>query len=688
MAQTNNNLQVTDLDFSTIKTNLIKFLQSQDTLKDYNYTGSALSTLLDLLAYNTQYNSYYLNMVANEMFLDSAINRSSVVSHAKLLNYTPKSASAPNAQINLTFYNVTTSSVTIPKFTNFVSEAVDNVNYNFVTKDSITVNTNIGSNTATFSYLNLVQGQPTSLSFTYTSATNPTSTFELPDPNIDTSTLLVRVQQTASNTSSTVYTLATDYLGLNSASNVYFLQEAPNGNYQIYFGDGILGSALNDKNVINVSYISTKGTASTGANNFTLLDSIGGLATYRIDPILAATQGSEKESIASIKYTAPKVYAAQNRAVTKEDYITLIQNNSGVFPVDAVNVWGGEENNPPYYGAIFVAIKPKGGYILTESQKQVIITEIIKPISVLTITPKIVDVDYTYLQINNNVRYDPKLTTLTSSQLAQSVSAAVNAFAQNTLNTFNSTFQLPTLISYVQSANPSIITNDASITLQKRFSPTFTSAQTYTFNFDVALRQDLLSKSISLSPSFQQYDYTSGGTLRNEVFLEEVPQSSTFIESIKIVNPGLGYTDIPTVTILGDGANASATAVVVNGQIQSIVLNNPGSGYTQALIQITGGGGQFASAIALTAGNKGILRTYYYLNGVKTILNSTAGTVDYSTGEVILTNFNPIQINNSPLGVLSLSAVPKNTIISSSRDKIITLDNTDVNAINVNVTSK
>jgi hypothetical protein len=688
MAQTNNNLQVTDLDFSTIKTNLIKFLQSQDTLKDYNYTGSALSTLLDLLAYNTQYNSYYLNMVANEMFLDSAINRSSVVSHAKLLNYTPKSASAPNAQINLTFYNVTTSSVTIPKFTNFVSEAIDNVNYNFVTKDSITVNTNIGANTATFLYLNLVQGQPASLSFTYTSATNLTSTFELPDPNIDTSTLSVRVQQTASNTSSKVYTLATDYLRLDSTSNVYFLQEAPNGNYQIYFGDGILGSALNDKNVINVSYISTKGTASTGANNFTLLDSIGGLATYRIDPILAATQGSAKESIASIKYTAPKVYAAQNRAVTKEDYITLIQNNSGVFPVDAVNVWGGEENNPPYYGAIFVAIKPKGGYILTESQKQVIITEIIKPISVLTITPKIVDVDYTYLQINNNVRYDPKLTTLTSSQLAQSVSAAVNAFAQNTLNTFNSTFQLPTLISYVQSANPSIITNDASITLQKRFYPTFTSAQTYTFNFDVALRQDLLSKSISLSPSFQQYDYTSGGTLRNEVFLEEVPQSSTYIESIKIVNPGLGYTDIPTVTILGDGANAAATAVVVNGQLQSIVLNNPGSGYTQALIQITGGGGQFASAIAITSGNKGILRTYYYLNGVKTILNSTAGTVNYSIGEVILTNFNPIQINNSPLGVLSLSAVPKNTIISSSRDKIITLDNTDVNAINVNVTAK
>ena len=688
MAQTNNNLQVTNLDFDTIKSNLIRFLQSQDNLKDYNYAGSALSTLLDILAYNTQYNAYYLNMVANEMFLDSAVNRSSVVSQAKLLNYTPKSASAPRAEINLTFYNVTTSSVTLPKFTSFMSEAIDGVNYNFVTRDASVVNTDPSANTATFNNVSLIQGIPTTISFTVNKTNNPSLTFELPDADIDTSSLTVVVQLSSSNTRSYVYTLASDYLSLNENSRVYFLQEAQNGNYELYFGDGVIGKTLDNGNLVNVFYVKTSGTSATGANNFTLMDSFSGLGAYKITPILSATQGSNKETIRSIKYTAPKVYAAQNRAVTKEDYITLIQNNSGAFPVDAVNVWGGEENVPPYYGSIFVAIKPKGGYLLSQAQKEIISREIIKPISVLTVSPKIVDVDYTYIQVNSNVQYDPKLTTLSSSQMAVLVRSAISGFANTTLNTFNSTFQLPTLISTVQSSNPSIITNDASISLQKRFYPSFTSSRTYSFDFGVSLKKDLLSKSIKTFPSFQQYDYKNGGTLRSEVFIEEVPQASTYIESVKIINPGYGFTETPTVNILGDGANATAIATVVNGQVKGIDIINPGTGYTQAIVEITGGEGYFAAAVAIIANNKGTLRSYYYLNGVKTILNSNAGSVDYSTGKVILTDFNPIEINNSPTGVLSISAVPESSIISSSREKIITIDNRGSDSINIKILAK
>jgi len=393
MAGNKSNIQITDLDFNTIKTNLKKFLQSQNTLQDYNYEGSALSTLLDILAYNTQYNAYYLNMVANEMFLDSALQRSSVVSHAKLLNYTPKSASAPSATINITFNQVTDSSLTLPKFTSFMSEAIDGVNYKFVTVNSTTLNTNTVSNSVTFSNLTIKQGEPITLNYTYDSAANPTAIFDLPDTNVDTTTLTVSVQQSGSNTAYEIYNLAEDYLSLNTTSSVYFLQEGINGFYQIYFGDGILGKSITDGNIVTVSYIVTNGTSSAGANNFVLMDAVSGYSNTTILPITSTTQGSEKETIESIKYTAPKSYSAQGRAVTKEDYIYLIQNNSGVFPVDAVNVWGGEENNPPVYGTIFIAVKPKGGYTLTQTQKNIIEERIIKPISVLTIKPKIIDVE-------------------------------------------------------------------------------------------------------------------------------------------------------------------------------------------------------------------------------------------------------------------------------------------------------
>ena len=331
-----------DLDFNLIKDNLKKYLQSQDVLKDYNYEGSALSVLLDILAYNTQYNSYYLNMVANEMFLDTALQRSSVISHAKLLDYTPKSSIAPSAFVNLTVNQVNSSTLTVPKFTNFMSEAINGVNYNFVTTSSKTVN--VANNVAYFDNLEIKQGTPVTLTFTVDSTTNPKYTFELPDPQIDTTSLVVAVQASSSNSSSVIYNLSSDYLILDNNSTVYFLQESLNGNYQIYFGDDVIGKKLSDGNIVFISYIVTKGTASAGANNFVLMESIGGYSTTTIYPLVSATEGAEKESIESIKFQAPKSYAAQNRAVTKDDYITLIQQNNYGIALDAVNVWGGEEN--------------------------------------------------------------------------------------------------------------------------------------------------------------------------------------------------------------------------------------------------------------------------------------------------------------------------------------------------------
>jgi hypothetical protein len=689
MAGENSNIQITDLDFNLIKTNLKRFLQSQNTLQDYNYEGSALSTLLDVLAYNTQYQAYYLNMVANEMFLDSALQRASVVSHAKLLNYTPQSAAAPRAVIDLVMNNVTTSSLTLPKFTSFLSEAIDGVSYKFVTLNSTTQNTNLANNTVTFNDLTIKQGEPVTLNFTYDSAANPTAIFQLPDTNVDTTTISVIVQQSTSNSSSQVFTLVDDYLALDGETKAYFLQEGTNGFYQIYFGDGILGQALTDGNVVSVSYIITSGTAATDANNFVLMDTISGFSSSTVTPVLAATQGAEKETIESIKYTAPKSYSAQGRAVTKEDYIYLIQNNAGLFPIDAVNVWGGEENDPPVYGAVFIAIKPSGGFLLTPSQKAIIEEQIIKPISVLTVQPRIIDVDYTYLVINSNILYEPKLTSLTSAQLQTQVLLAIQGFATDTLNTFNSTFKLSSLISTVQSVSSSFVTNDATIVLQKRIVPNLTTPTTYTLQYGVPLKKDIFGKSISATPTFQVIDTKNNNVVRDTVYLEETPSSTTIVESISILNPGFGYTSTPTVTILGDGTGATAIATVINGQINSITVTNSGVNYTQAIVQITSvdGNGSLASGVAVLGGNKGTLRTYYFENNVKNILNANAGTIDYEQGIVTLVDFNPSEINNS-LGVLSVQAVPTTTIISSARDKIIALDNTDPNAINVNIVAK
>ena len=688
MSSSNTNIKVTELDFSSIKSNFITYLQSQDTFKDYNFTGSSLSVLLDVLAYNTQYNAYYLNMVANEMFLDSALQRSSVVSQAKVLDYTPKSAIAPTAFINFVASGVNTTTFTLPQFTSFQSAAVNGVNYNFVTADTTTVP--VVSGIATFNNIELKQGVPSTQSFLVNSTANPTYTFDLPDPNIDTTTLRIIVQQSSSNTSYETYLPAFNYLALDGNSLVYFLQESLNGNYQVYFGDGILGKKLSDNNIVIASYISTKGTASAGANSFVLMSNLGGFSTSTVTPLLAATQGGSKESIASIKYQAPKSYAAQNRAVSKEDYISILQANQLGISFDAVNVWGGESNSTPVYGQVFIALKPTGGYTLTNTQKQRLIQDVIKPISVLTVEPTIVDPDYTYVNITTNVMYDPKKTTLTSNGISSVVKTAITNFTSKTLNTFNSTFSVSDLILAIQTSDNSIITNEVSINLQKKFYPTLQTPTTYTFYFNVPIKKGTFLSGINSLPSMQ---YTTATAVIDGVYLEEFPQATEGVDTISILNPGYGYQYAPLVTIVGDGTGATAEAVINgSGAITAINVTNSGNNYTTAYATITNNAndtqGKLGAATVQLKGRYGTLGLYYIdgING-KVILDNNIGTVDYTNGVITLTGFNPYQVNND-LGQLTLSVTPTTTIVSSTYNRIITVDPYDSNAINITVTAK
>jgi hypothetical protein len=606
-----------------------------------------------------------------------------------LLNYTPSSATAPLATINLVVTGVSGASLSLPKFTNFKSEAIDGVNYTFVTKDIYTMPAPGG--TAFFENVEILQGQPVSLSYTVDTATNAKQMFSIPDLQIDTATLVVQVQQSITNSTTSTYNLATGVLELNGQSQVYFLQEGLNGLYEIYFGDGILGQNLIDGNIVNISYIVTNGSSASGANNFTLMDSIGGNVT--VQPVTPANSGGNKESIDSIKFQAPKSYSAQGRAVSYEDYITAIQQNSLGFAIQSVNVWGGEDNIPPAYGQVFISIKPKNSYALTNSQKQLLLNNVIKPISVVTVSPTILDPDYTYLKLTADVVYDQKQTTLSAGQIQSTITSAIQNYADTNLNTFNSTFSLSDLAIAIKLANPSIITSDVKVQVQKKFYPTLGVPKQYILNYGVSLDRSLFESGITSNPTIQYYTTGSNITLLPEVYIEEIPFATSGISSINVLNPGFNYTETPTVQILGDGTGAKAHAIVKNGYISSIVVDNAGNNYTQAIVTIvnspTDKSGVNGAVYATLQGQYGSLRTYYYnsVTNVKTILNDSIATVDYYNGTITFNNFNPFDVNNV-LGLLTLTANPSSTIISSSTNRIVTVDPYDPNSITVNVTSK
>jgi hypothetical protein len=690
MASANSNIQMTGLDFQDIKSNMIRFMQGQDTFKDYNFAGSGLSVLMDILAYNTQYNAYYLNMVSNEMFLDTALQRSSVVSQAKVLGYTPKSSIAPTATINVSVYGVTQSSLTIPKFTPFLSRAIDGVNYTFLTEDSITRNTVSG--TVVFENVLIKQGTSSNYSFVVNATANPKFSFEIPDANIDTSTLTVSIQQSSVNLNTEVFNLASYYPTLDGNTKVYFLQEGLSGNYEIYFGNGVLGQKLIDGNIVRVSYISTKGTASHGANNFSLIQGIGGYANTTITSVTSASNGNEKESIESIKYQAPKSFSAQNRAVTKDDYITAIQQNKLGLTFDAVNVWGGEENDVPVFGQVFICLKPSGAYNITETQKQRLVQDVIKPIGVMTVNPTIVDPDYTYLKLNITVVYDPNKTTQTSAQIESGVKSAIYGFATSTLNTFNSTFNAYELMKTVQDYSNAIITSEYDLKLQKKFFPSLVTPSTYKLYYNASLDKGMFLSGVSSIPSVQFRDPANLVNIINGIYLEEVPSSTNGVESISLINPGSQYQSSPTITILGDGTGATAHAVLSGGSIKNIVIDSAGSGYTAALVTITPQAsdttGKLAAGIVNLEGKFGTLRTYYNnTNQVKTVLNPNIGTIDYMNGIVTLNSFGPIGVDNA-LGQFTVTVKPTTSIISSSYNRIITIDPYDANAVAVNVVAK
>ncbi len=679
-------LKIAELDFDTIKSNLITFLREQDEFTDYNFEGSGLSVLLDLLAYNTHYMGFYLNMVANEMFLDTAITRPAVISHAKGLGYTPRSRVASQATLNVAFLIEETqedaSTLVLPRFTRFSANTKDAKSYIFYTDEQRISSKSRGS---LFRFDNLVikEGEPVGYTFVYDSQTNAKQVFELPDESIDTTTLQVVVKQSSQSSNLETYQLAEDATEVLSTSKVFYLEQNRNNKYQIYFGDDIIGRALTHGNIVIVSYLKTSGTEANGINGFKLIDDISGLDyayTVTIELVNESYSGKMEETIESIKFTAPKSFISQNRAVTKNDYISMINKKYPYF--DSVSVWGGEENDPPIYGKIFFSLKPRGNYEVSETEIEYIKNKVIAPISVLTVTPDYVAPDYNYLVFDIEVSYDPRRTSKSTGGLESDIYDTVLTFSDQYLNTFNNTLRISKLSRMIDDTSTAILNNEIKVYIEKRFQPLVGVERSYRLDFHVPLKKGTALEKLRGETSFS---YIDDFAVERTAFIEEVPQSFTGIEEIQVVSPGSGFTQIPTVTIEGDGQGATASAEIVNGKLKSITVTNPGTDYSTAVITISGGFGSGATAKAILQGKRGTLRLYYIdSNGIKKVLDPEIGTIYYDDGYISIDKFKPTSVNDA-YGTIAIRAIPNTTVFSSKNNSILTLDQSDPTAVKLNI---
>ena len=674
MAQ--NRLRVTELDFDTIKTNLKSFLKQQTEFQDYDFEGAGLNVLVNLLAYNTHYNAYYLNMVANESFLDTALLRDSVVSHAKTLGYTPHSKTASTAVINLTIDsgNTTLDTLTIPKGYVFNSDLVDSRIYNYVTMNQTTVTK---SNTSYyFENLDIKEGQLSTYTYTYDEASNPKSIFVLPDADVDTSTITVVVKPSAANTTSTVYNKVNDILDVTGDSSVFYLQESKGGKFQIYFGNGTVGGKLLDGSVVAATYLVTNGAVANKVSGFSMTSSIGGFSTSTIEVVSVASGGSERETVDEIKTSSPLQFATQNRLVTTKDYESYIKKN---YPsIDSLSVWGGEDEVPPIYGKVLISLKPKTNYYITESEKTRILNEIIKPKSIVSVTSEIRDPEYLYILLNNTVKYDPKKTTLDETSLKTLLRTSIINYRNNYLNKFNSIFALSKLQDDIDNISLNgIIGSETSLRVQRRIEPEIGLTSNYTINFGVPLNRGTITNKLT-SSEFVTID--SLGISRTAI-IEEIPQSSTGISSIELSNSGYNYVTAPTVTITGDGIGATAVATILNGRISEIKMTDRGVDYSRAVVTITGGSGFGATASAVIDARVGTIRTIYFdANANRQIINPAVGVINYDSGLIEINDLKVLSVATAD-GMIRISLESQSGIIESMKNTILTIDETDTTSI-------
>ena len=587
-------LEISELDFDGIKANLKNFLSQQDEFRDYDFEGSGMAVLLDMLAYNTHYLGFNANMLANEMFLDSADLRASVVSKAKQVGYTPTSATAAEAAIDVTVTNATGATLTMARGTKF-STTVDGTTYNFVNNSDLSITPVDG----VYKFSNVKVFEGTYLNFQYTVNTSDTDQrFIIPNDNVDTTTLTIKVQESSSDSTTNTYTLATGITGLDSTSKVYFLQEVENGRYQVTFGDGVLGKAVADGNIVIMDYINTNRAEANGATTFTLNGTIGGFSTATVTTVSNANGGSNPESITSIKYNAPRDYTAQDRAVTADDYKVLVK--SLYANAQSVQVYGGEDAAVPDYGKVYISIKAKSGANLTETTKASIVTSL-KQYAVASIRPVIIDPEITYITLTTNFKYDSGATTKDVSTLETNVLSVISNYNNDTLKDFTGVFRHSKLLENINNADTSILSNITTLKMYKYITPTLNSALKYTLSYNNAF-----------------------------------------------YNPHSGH-------------NSSAGGVVSSTGFK---ISNDDS----------------TNEHFLDDDGAGNIRVYYLSGTTRIYTSTTFGTIDYATGEIILTSANITSISNvdgATSTQIRVFTIPNSNDVVPVRNQVLEIDTTN-----------
>lgn len=482
----NSSIILSNIDFDTHKNTLKQYLKSQTRFQDYDFEGSNMNVLLDIMSYNTFHNMFYLNMVGSEMFLDTAQIRDSVMSHAKELNYTPRSFKSAEANVNIvvTSSDLAKRSIAIPRGTTFTSR-FNNRNFTFSIGESVvvtdyTINTN---NTISFlgSNITLNEGYFVNDSFTYTA--DPSQRFILSNKNCDISSVSVTIIEDVGATVLT-YTRATSLFNIDQNSKVFFVQPCENDSYEIVFGDGVTGRAPKDNSVISVEYRISNGQLPNGCNTFKSDSTIDGESAIVITTNSAASQGSVSESIEEIKYNAPRHFTTQERAVTTEDYENLLKLNFS--EVNAVSAYGGEDLNPPQYGKVFVAVDLKEVDGIPEAKKDQYY-RFLKPRSPVSIDPVFVNPEYTYIGLTTSVKYNVNITKLSTEDVRTLVTAAITRYADTNLNNFNRVFRYSNVVEAIDNAQSAIVSNETFIKVIKIITPALGINNTIDVNFQTPL---------------------------------------------------------------------------------------------------------------------------------------------------------------------------------------------------------
>ena len=586
-----NNLRVDELSFEGIKTNFKRYLQAQDQFRDYNFDGAGMSVLLDLLAYNTYYNSFYLNMVASEAFLTTAQKRNSVINLASSLNYVPRSTTSASitGTLLLTVANAPTS-VTIPEFTEFTG-SIDGVAYKFLNVNSKTIFSSAG----VFSdSITLKEGTLITTRYTVVSA-DADQRFLIPNSRIDTTTLNVTVLNSAVDSTTRTFTPSENLVELDATSLVYFIQETEDGLYELKFGDDIFGTALDNGNILVIRYLVSNGALANDINALTYSDTITNVtaATFTADD--PATGGSARETVAQIKFNAPKSYEAQNRAVTAEDYKALLLSQA---TVDSVVVWGGEDNDPPTYGKVFIAIKPTTGSVLTATEKLNLISSVINPKKILTVQTEIVDPEYIYIKIEVTIKYDAKKTSLSSDTISNLVSDTIKAYNDSDIDKFGTYFRYSKLSRLIDVSERSILSNVLIAEMQKEIDVQLGVGTRYEINFSNAID-----------------DATDGR---------------------------------PTTQSFGVGNKITSNEFTLGG-------------FSNCFLE----------------DNNGLIRIYRVLGIENVAVSVNAGSINYVTGKIILTNFAPTAFADGGT-TLKITASPQDKDILPLRNQIISIRDADI----------